>query len=224
MISFTAGNMKILIADNHELILESMRGMLEEHFPQARLRKASDGIAALDEARRFSPDVIISDFKMPGLNGLELISRLRQEAWKGKFVVLTMVNELMVIQALMAMKADGIISKECDKTEILKGVAAVLRGESFVCSNTKNVLNQGQQAPSKIPVLSKREQEVLRLICEEKKNKEIASILHISVYTIETHKKNLIRKLNVKSTVGLVKYAYDSGLFGGSSSDGKTEG
>ena len=224
MFSFTAGNMKILIADNHELILESMRSMLEEHFSQASLRKASDGASALEEARRFRPDLIISDFKMPGLNGLELLSRLKHEAWKGKFIVLTMVNELMVIQALMAMKADGIISKECDKSEILKGTAAVLKGETFVCSYTQSVLKQSQQPQSIVPVLSKREQEVLRLICEEKKNKEIAEALHISVYTIESHKKNLIRKLNVKSTVGLVKYAYDSGLYGGMVSDGKTDG
>lgn len=205
--------MNILLVDNHELLLQSLAQLLEDNRLATHIYRAKNGIEALRLAKSKQPDVIISDYKMEGLNGLELLSSVQKEKLPARFLVISMVDEPVVINALLQNGADGFISKDCDKSEILQGIRSVIAGQPFLCKATLQILSSHRQNTPQHPLLSHRELEILRLIYAEKKNQEIADYLSIAVSTVETHKKNLLKKLQVKSTVGLVKYVVENRLF-----------
>jgi DNA-binding NarL/FixJ family response regulator len=205
--------MKVLIVDNHELILESIEAIIMVKYPKCWVKKVMNGKEALEEAKRFIPDCIISDYKMEGLTGLELLSELKIASISTRFLVISMIQEMAVIRAFMDNGVSGYISKDAEKREIQRGIYTVLEGGQFFCSLTKELINADKGRVTSAPFFSKRELEVMKLIYAEQKNQEIASRLNISVSTVETHKKNILKKLNVKSTVGLIKYIVQENLF-----------
>jgi DNA-binding NarL/FixJ family response regulator len=204
--------MNILLADNHELLLQSLEQLIGENKLADRIFKAGNGTEAWQLIKSKHPDLVISDYKMDGLNGLELLTRLKKENLPAGFLVISMVDEPVVINALMQNGANGFISKDCDRRETLQGIKAVIAGQQFMCSTTKRILKSNRTNPPQRPFFSLRELEILKLIYAEKKNQEIAKHLSIAVSTVETHKKNLLKKLHVKSTVGLVKYVVENGF------------
>ena len=205
--------MNILLVDNHELILDSIIQIITDTVVDANVYKALNGLDAYNLAKINMPDVVISDYKMEGMNGMELFMVLKQENINAKFLIISMINEYAVINALINEGISGYINKESDKWEISKGIKMVLEGKPFFCSATKAIINNHQHSHAVSPYLSKREKEILRYVYAEKKNQEIAALLNISVSTVETHKKNLIKKLKVKTTVGLIKYVAENDIF-----------
>ncbi len=205
--------MKVLIADNHELILESIEGIIIDKYPNARVKRVSTGREALNEAKVFMPDFVISDYKMGGITGLEFLSELRKNKDNVGFLVVSMIQEFAVIKSFLDLNVDGYIIKDAEKREIQLGIYTVLEGGRFFCSLTKGIINANKLRVESAPFFSKRELEVMRLIYAEQKNQEIAINLSISVSTVETHKKNILKKLNVKSTIGLIKYIVEEKLF-----------
>jgi DNA-binding NarL/FixJ family response regulator len=205
--------MKVLIVDNHELILESIEAIIMEKYPKCWVKKVMNGKDALEEAKKFNPDCIISDYKMEGLTGLELLGELRIASLTTRFLVISMIQEMAVIRAFMDNRVSGYISKDAEKREIQRGIYTVLEGGRFFCTLTKELINADKGRVTSTPFFSKRELEVMKLIYAEQKNQEIASRLNISVSTVETHKKNILKKLNVKGTVGLIKYIVKENLF-----------
>lgn len=205
--------MNILLVDNHELILDSILQIITNTVVDANVYKALNGLDAYNLAKINMPDVVISDYKMEGMNGMELFMALKQENINAKFLIISMINEYAVINALINEGISGYINKESDKWEISKGIKMVLEGKPFFCSATKAIINNHQHSHAVSPYLSKREKEILRYVYAEKKNQEIAALLNISVSTVETHKKNLIKKLKVKTTVGLIKYVAENDIF-----------
>jgi DNA-binding NarL/FixJ family response regulator len=204
--------MNILLVDNHDLILDSILLLIQDIVPEAKVFKAFNGNDAFNIAKLHKPDLVISDYKMEGLNGHELLGAIKNENITTRFLIISMVSEYAVINALINQGVDGYINKECDKWEISKGIKLVLQGKQYLCSSTRHILNDYKFNDSKSPYLSKREVEILRHIYAEKKNQEIATILNISVSTVETHKKNLIKKLKVKTSVGLIKYVAENNI------------
>jgi len=204
--------MNILLVDNHELILDSILQIITDTVVDANVYKALNGLDAYNLAKINMPDVVISDYKMEGMNGMELFMALKQENINAKFLIISMINEYAVINALINEGISGYINKESDKWEISKGIKMVLEGKPFFCSATKAIINNHQHSHAVSPYLSKREKEILRYVYAEKKNQEIAALLNISVSTVETHKKNLIKKLKVKTTVGLIKYVAENDI------------
>jgi DNA-binding NarL/FixJ family response regulator len=204
--------MNILLVDNHDLILDSILLIIQDIVPEAKVFKAFNGNDAFNIAKLHKPDLVISDYKMEGLNGHELLGAIKNENITTRFLIISMVSEYAVINALINQGVDGYINKECDKWEISKGIKLVLQGKQYLCSSTRHILNDYKFNDSKSPYLSKREVEILRHIYAEKKNQEIATILNISVSTVETHKKNLIKKLKVKTSVGLIKYVAENNI------------
>lgn len=202
--------MNILLVDNHELILDSMMQIIANTVSEAKVFKALNGNDAFNIAKLHKPDLVISDYKMEGLNGMELYMALKNEKIITQFLIISMVNEYGVINALINEGINGYINKECDKWEISRGIKQVLEGKQYFCSVTQDIINTHKRSNYTIPYLSKRENEILRYIYAEKKNQEIATILNISVSTVETHKKNLIKKLKVKTMVGLIKYVAEN--------------
>jgi DNA-binding NarL/FixJ family response regulator len=205
--------MKFLIADNHDIMLEGVSRLLNEKNIPDNTFKASNGVEALTIALEKKPDFIISDYKMEGMNGLELLIKIKEKELDCKFLVISMIDEAAIIETLIKYGVDGFVSKESPKEEIIEAVKHIQDGRKYYCRNTQEVLKQFRRLKNDTVFLSKRELEILKMVVAEKKNQEIASDLNISVSTIETHKKNLIKKLGVKGSVGLVRYALEKKLF-----------
>jgi DNA-binding NarL/FixJ family response regulator len=205
--------MKFLIADNHDIMLEGVSRLLNEKNIPDNTFKASNGVEALPIALEKKPDFIISDYKMEGMNGLELLIKIKEKELDCKFLVISMIDEAAIIETLIKYGVDGFVSKESPKEEIIEAVKHIQDGRKYYCRNTQEVLKQFRRLKNDTVFLSKRELEILKMVVAEKKNQEIASDLNISVSTIETHKKNLIKKLGVKGSVGLVRYALEKKLF-----------
>lgn len=205
--------MRILIIDNHEFILDSVRNIVGDLNQFNEVETVSSPTLALEKIQNNEPDIIISDYKMSEMNGLELVMNIRTFNKTSKIIILSMVDEGEVIETLIKQGINGYIHKESSIGNISKAIKKVLSNKQFYCLKTQEILKKHRANNSTSFFLSKRELEILKLIVDEFKNKDIAEQLNISVSTVETHKKNLIKKLQVKTTVGLVKYAVEHQLF-----------
>ena len=203
---------KILLVDNHDLILDGLSRLLKSNNVTGEVLKAHDGEKAIEIATRFRPDLIVSDYRMPGMNGLEMLVKLNDQRVETPIIFISMISEPAVINNLLKTRASGFINKESTTDEMVYGIREVLAGKQYLCRITKALLEQDRAAEHH-PFITKREIEVLKLIVDEKKNQQIANELHIHVSTVETHKKNLIKKLKVKTSLGLVKYALTNQIF-----------
>lgn len=205
--------MKILIVDNHDLIIDSLSRLIIENNISNNILSATNGAQALELAIAHNPKLIISDYKMGELNGLQLLIEVKKNNLLSKFMIISMVDEAAVIEQLVNNDINGYVNKDCNKAELLDGIQKVLNGEKFFCKNTQETLKKHKRSNKQDVFLSKREIETLRLISMDKKNQEIASVLNISVSTVETHKKNLIKKLGVNGAAGLIRYVAESKMF-----------
>ena len=204
--------MKVLVVDNQDLIVHSLTQILIEDNIAQDIVSANGMNEGLEKAKTFKPNLIICDYKMPDGNGLDFFNQLKSNNILAKFLVLTMLEEGAIINTLYNEGINGYINKECSKSEIKKGINLIIQGQNYFCEFTKKALKKYNSPNYKKNLISKRELEILKLILHEKKNQDIADLLSITVSTVETHKKNLIKKLGVKSSIGLVKYALDNNL------------
>ncbi len=205
--------MKILIIDNHELILDSIKNLLTENIPTVKIWSSLNSEVAINYINDIEFDFIICDYKLDELNGIDIYQYVKNKGKKCKFLILSMINDPVIIETILEYGVNGFICKDGSKSELIKAINELKENEKFICVASQEIL-KNHKRKSKIPVfLTKREFEILGLIMKEYKNQDIAKRLSISVSTVETHKKNLIAKLEVKSTVGLVKYVIEKQLF-----------
>jgi DNA-binding NarL/FixJ family response regulator len=204
--------MKVLVVDNQDLIVHSLTQILIEDNIAQEIVSANGMNEGLEKAKTFKPNLIICDYKMPDGNGLDFFKQLKSNNILAKFLVLSILDEGAIINTLYNEGINGYINKECSKSEIKKGINLIIQGQNYFCEFTKKALKKYNSPNHKKNLISKRELEILKLILHEKKNQDIADLLSITVSTVETHKKNLIKKLGVKSSIGLVKYALDNNL------------
>lgn len=212
----SAKRIKILVADDHPVVRKGLQSCLAK---QDRLRivgEASDGDEALKKTRELSPDVVLMDISMPGMNGLAVTEVLRKESPAVKVLVLSVHNNRDYIFRIIQAGAHGFISKEAPPDELLRAIESVYAGEPFFSPEiAKAALNQlvtsgGKKDP--FAQLTSRERDVLVLIAEGQSNKEIANKLGIGVRTIETHRERIMRRLDIHSVAGLTKFAIANGM------------
>lgn len=206
----------ILLADDHVLVRKGIRAMLESDHQIEVVGEAGNGAEAIEAARALKPDIVVLDIRMPEMNGLEAAARLRDVAPGIRTVILSMHDsEEYVLQALDA-GAYGYLLKDTDKGEFLKALKQVHAGTKYFSGAVSNVLanrlldNKGfaRKAAAEDPYhLTKREKEILRMIIDGRNNKEIADLLEKSVRTIETHRFNIMKKMNVTNAIDMVNKA-----------------
>jgi len=208
---------RVLLADDHALVRAGLRALLQNLPGIEVVAEAGDGREALQLLPTHRPDVVLADISMPGLNGLELAARAAKD-WPGvRVVMLSMhANEEYVAQALRA-GAAGYLLKDAATVELEAAVRAVGRGETYLSpAISKHVVTgfvQGTgRGPSSLEQLTPRQREVLQLIAEGNTTKEIAKKLAISVKTVETHRMQLMERLDLHDIAGLVRYAVRVGL------------
>ncbi len=208
----------ILLADDHKIIRDGISSLLSKEKDMQVIGEASTGEEVLEFARQHKIDVIILDIDMGKPNGIEITSILKTKYPEINILILSMLGlHDFIIQALEA-GANGYILKNAGKDELLTAIKSVAQGDSYfskeVSSSIIEQLHRPKASQKKIAdiPLSPRELEVLKLITQEFSNQEIAKELFISVRTVDTHRRNLLEKLNLKNNVGLAKYAMGKGL------------
>jgi len=209
----TDTRLRILLADDHVTVRQGLKMLIDSQEDMTVVSEASDGTAALEQARTLRPDVIVMDISMPGMNGLVATRTLKQIQPDSVIVILTRHGDDAYLQELLRAGADGYVLKQSAASELLQAIrATAARGQYLDSALTARVTagflaKSGRKAQATGVSLSERESEVLRLIAAGYSNKEIAAQLELSVKTVEVHKANAARKLGLKGRIDIVKYA-----------------
>jgi len=212
----------VIFADDHQIITNGMQTMIEGVEDISLVGVASDGNEALKMVKSLRPDVLITDISMPCLNGIELTTSILELGLPTRVLVLTMYTQGDLVYSAINAGAKGVISKqETNRTILLNAIRLVHSGEEYFSpgisatvmkSLVTNAQSQHLREDSKLPCLTGREKEILKLFVEGFSNQEIADRLFISIRTVETHKNNIMQKFNFKSSVEMVKFALVNNL------------
>jgi DNA-binding NarL/FixJ family response regulator len=207
--------MRILIADDHGIVRAGIRLLLERQPDLHVIAEAADGLEALDKALAEHPDLCILDVGMPGMTGLQAAREIRAHRPDSQVLILSMHDdEHYLFEALQAGASGYVLKQEAD-TDLVGAIRAVARQEAFLTNAAeRSILRRWMtgEGPASDAVLTPREEEVVKLIAEAHTNAEIASLLHVSEKTVETHRANVLRKLGMRDRVQLVRYAIRRGL------------
>lgn len=209
---------RIVLADDHAIMREAVRVYLNTCPQFDVVGEAANGHEALDCARKLEPDILVMDVTMPKLNGIEALGILRIERPQLKVLMLTMHRDPGKVRAIVEAGAQGYVNKECPMEKLVEAIETVIDGHPFYDAEISEVFMQQyieERERPKRPViqeLSPREREVLTHIANGLTNKETAAQLHLSVRTIETHRENIMRKLDIHTASGLTKFAIAKGL------------
>jgi DNA-binding NarL/FixJ family response regulator len=202
----------VLLADDHTILAEGLVGLLKDRFDV--VGTVGDGPALIEAAQRLRPDVIVADLTMPGMSGLEAVERVKQRGVKSRIVILTMHGEAMIAARAMRAGASAFLLKQSAGEELLTAIEEVLQGRKYITpAVTNDVIEALQRHADEARIeLTPRQLDVLRLIVEGQRMKEIASTLGVSPRTVETHKYEMMRTLGAQSTAELVRYAIEHKL------------
>ena len=212
-------SIRILLADDHSILREGLRMLLDRQDEFAVVGDASNGREAVEMAEKHDPDVVIMDLAMPGLNGIEATRRIIARSPRTAVVILSMHSDESYILRSLKAGARGYLLKDSLKADLLDAVRAAVRARSFFSPKVSQVLKEdyvneleARGAEDTWELLTDREREILQLVAEGKTNKEIAALLNISIYTIDTHRSHILQKLNLHSAPELILYAVRKGI------------
>jgi DNA-binding NarL/FixJ family response regulator len=211
---------RVLIADDHALVRDAIRGLLEKQPDIEVVAEAADGAEALERAAEFTPDVVVMDIGMRGMSGIEATGHLAEAAPGARVLAVSMHTEREFVAEMLKAGASGYIVKDDALEDVLDAVRTVAAGGTYLSSTVAGVvigdyvrqLNEPTTDQRADTPLTARELEVLALIAEGCTTKEIASRLGVSVKTVETHRRQIMEKTGIFSVVGLAKYALRLGL------------
>ena len=208
----------LLLADDHPLVRQGIRSLIEGEAGYKVIGEVSDGLAALTEIERLQPNVAILDVVMPGLTGLEVARRVKEQNLKTQVIIVSMYSdEVYVMEALRA-GAFGYVTKDSSPGTLLEAISEVREGRHYLCQSLTEraiqlyIQRAGAELQDDYDTLTGREREVLHLASQGLTNVEIAERLSISYRTVEVHRGNMMRKLNLNSQLDLIRYAVKRGI------------
>jgi two-component system response regulator NreC len=210
---------RILLADDHNLIRHGLRLVIEQQPDLIVVGEAGDGRQAVSLAGSLKPNVAVLDIGMPNLNGVEAAKQITEGESGTAVVMLSMYSDESYILRALKAGARGYLLKDSVETDLVRAIRSVAEGKSFFSPTVSRVLLEDYMrklqrtgGESSYDLLTSREREVLQLIAEGKSNKEVADMLNLSVYTVETHRSNLMEKLKLKGVPELILYAVRKGI------------
>lgn len=204
--------MKIVIVDDHQLLLDGLKSLLDgnEKYDVVQIFNSAE------EAVRFlnnnEIDLLITDYQMPEMDGLEFVHYMKKSQKKLKIIVVSQHDEKHLVKEILKAGVEGYILKKDTHHELENAIKKVRRGEVYLSSDINQMLIQDLNFPEEDKLLTNRERQIVKLIAKEYTNKMIAEELFISERTVETHRKNIFRKTKTNSLVGLIKFAYANNL------------
>jgi DNA-binding NarL/FixJ family response regulator len=209
---------KLILADDHQLFRDGIKSLLEDIADIQVIGEASNGAELLKMLPSLEPQIVILDITMPDISGIEITKTIQNDYPQISVLILSMHNEEEFIINAIKSGAKGYLPKDIDKTELLQAINTIHEGEEYFSKDISEVFLKNFIRRTKVglegdhPILTTREIEVVKLVSEGYKNQEIAEKLFISVRTVDAHKNNIIKKLKLKSTVDIVKFAIKNNL------------
>ncbi|MEN3325156.1 response regulator transcription factor [Mariniflexile soesokkakense] len=205
---------KILLVDDHRILRDGIRNVIEKNASMLVVGEAKDGREAIKLSNQLKPDVVIMDIAMDGLNGVEATRRIVQENPETRVIALSMHSNRRFIIGMFKAGAYGYLLKDCDSEELIKAIKTVAINQKYITQNISSVIlseiisvHQEEEVN-----LTAREKEILQLIAEGKSSKDIGEILFLSSKTVDSHRKNIMDKLELHSLQELTRYAISIGL------------
>jgi len=211
-------SIRILLADDHKITRQGLRSLLEKELDMEVVAEAQDGRTAVLLVRQVWPNLVIMDVSMPDLNGVEATRQIVAAAPNVKVIALSMHSDTLFVAEMLKSGANGYLLKDCAFEELARAIRTVMEGKTYLSPSISGVvvddyLHQlSKTTLSSSDVLTSREREVLQLLAEGKTTKQIALKLHISIKTVETHRRQIMEKLNIHSVAELTKYAIRKGF------------
>ena len=205
---------KILVVDDHAIVLDGIKSLLAEIENVTIAATATNATDALELLRQTKAELVITDINMPGMDGMEFIKTIRSNFPPTKIIVLSLHDEAHFVRNIMKQRVQGYILKNDASSELIEAVNRVLSGKTFFSSKISQVIMEQINTPDSEKLLTEREIEIVKLIAGEFSNKQIAEKLFISERTVESHRKNIFRKTETNSIVGLIKFAYANNIIG----------
>lgn len=208
---------RILLVEDHTLVRAGFRMLLEKIPGIVVIGEVSDGLSAIKMAKDLEPDVVLMDIAMRGMNGLEATRRIRQDGLRTKILMLSMYTNEEYLKEALSAGAAGYLLKDADRNELEVAIKAVCRGETYLTPSmakfTVDAYCRGEETPTgPLARLTARQREILQLIAEGSSTKQIAQRLDLSVKTVETHRTQLMERLEIHDIAGLVRLAIRTGL------------
>lgn len=208
-------NIRVLLADDHAVVRAGMRALLNGLEGIEVVGEASHGREVLAQFPTCRPDVVLMDISMPELNGLETTARLREQFPGARVLLLSMHAEAQYVSQALARGACGYLVKDADAVDVERGIRAVAQGDAYLSPSVARLLMEHRMTAgdaSRLELLTGRQREILQLIVEGNGNKDIARKLDVSVKTVETHRANIMERLQIRDVPGLVRFAIREGL------------
>ncbi|MCF8370099.1 MAG: response regulator transcription factor [Bacteroidales bacterium] len=204
---------RLIIADDHPIITDGLRSIFKGNKEIDLVAEVHDGTELLELLKSTPGDVILMDINMPVMNGIEACQIIQKEFPDIKVIAFSQYDDKRFVKRILKTGASGYLLKNTPAPEIVEAIKTVHQGETYLSKELSTILFTGQNTKSKsslFPNLSKREIEITRMICQEKSTQEIADELFLSPHTVETHRANILLKLGVKNTAGLVRWAVEN--------------
>lgn len=210
-------SIRVLLVDDHKILRDALKGVLERELDIAVVGEANDGGECLELARQVRPDIVLMDIGLPVLGGIDATRALVAEDPAIKVVALSTFSDRRVVMQMLDAGARGYVVKSAGRDELLRAIRAVAYGRTYLCPDAAAVLVEslrGKKSPDSPPLepIGRREREVLQLLADGHTSPEIGKRLHIATSTVEVHRRNLMRKLELHSIAELTKYAVRHGL------------
>ncbi|MEQ8689200.1 MAG: response regulator transcription factor [Imperialibacter sp.] len=207
-------DIKVLIADDHHLMVDGIKSLLDDVEGLEIVGVANDGEETMVFVSRKPVDVILLDLQMPKMNGFQVAEQIKKKYPAIRILVLTMYDKPGFIRELLESGVDGYVLKNTGKEELVEGIKTVNNGEKFFSKEVSGIFYDSfRKEKDENTFLTTREIEIIKLIAQELTSQEIADKLFLSHFTVDTHRRNIINKLGVKNTAGLIRYAYENGYF-----------
>jgi len=201
---------KLFIADDHYMVIEGIRSLLVNEKSIEWMGHAMNAASCMAFLNEQQPDVLLLDINMPDKSGIDLCAEIKEKFPNINIIGLSSFNQLSYIQKMLDNGASGYLLKNAGKEEILEAIESVILGEKYLSSEAATVIRENKN--TKIPVITRREKEVLQLIAEGLTNNQIADKLFISATTVDTHRTSLLSKFEVKNTANLIRLATQYGF------------
>jgi DNA-binding NarL/FixJ family response regulator len=211
---------RVLLVDDHQLIIDGLRGFIETNPYYKVVGEANNGVDAIRLASVLDPHVILMDIEMPEMSGIQACEEIKKIKPDTKIIIVSMHNEKQLIKKLIDQGADGYLLKNSQQKEVMEAIEKALQNEPYFSEDVTQVLanktpvknSGGQSETSLISNLTEREIEILKLVAQGLTNKEVGDALDISHRTVDTHRTNLMKKLDVTNVAGLIRIAFKNGL------------
>jgi DNA-binding NarL/FixJ family response regulator len=212
---------RIHLADDHQVLIDGLTNLLQTVDNFEVVGNSLDGTSVYDDVISNNADILVLDISMPKKDGIDVLKDFSKKQFPCKVIILSSYDDLKIVKEVMKLGAKGYLTKKCAGENIIEAIEAVYKGQEYFCDAVRDkIFNSFMHNNPKLnknnyvknPVLSTREIEIIKLIALEYSGKQISEELFISMHTVESHRKNIMKKLNITSTIGLVKYALKNDL------------